>query len=52
MSLERCQRKFTERIEGLGQLTYEERLSRLGLTTLLERLTRGDLIEAFLIEVF
>jgi hypothetical protein len=47
MSLESCQRKFTKRIEGLGQLTYEERLSRLGLTTLLERRTRpiGGLIK-------
>ena len=44
--LERVQRRATEMIVGLGNMSYEERLRRIGLTTLEER-RRGDLIETF-----
>ena len=47
MDIEKVQREFTKRIDGLGLLTYRERLNRCGLTTLLERRARGDIIECF-----
>ena len=45
--LERGQKRATEMIVGLGNMSYEERLRRTGLTTLEEKRKRGDLIETF-----
>lgn len=47
LEIEKVQRDFTRRIQGLGLLSYRDRLTELDLTTLLERRARGDLIECF-----
>lgn len=43
--LERVQRRWTKRINGLGDLSYAERLSELGLYSVQGRLVRADLIQ-------
>ena len=43
--LERVQRRWTKRIEGLRDLSYAERLGELGLYSVQGRLTRADLIQ-------
>ena len=45
--LEQVQRRFTRRITGMGNLSYEDRLSALNLFSLRHRRARGDLIETF-----
>ena len=42
--LERIQKRATEMIEELRDLSYEERLKECGLTTLETRRLRGDKI--------
>ena len=42
--LERIQRRWTKRVQGLRDLSYSERLSELGLFSIQGRLTRADLI--------
>ena len=44
---ERLQRRATQIIPGLRDLSYEERLKECGLTTLETRRLRGDQIEVF-----
>ena len=46
-TLERIQRRATEMIPELRDLSYEERLKECGLTTLETRRLRGDQIEVF-----
>ena len=43
--LERIQRRWTKRVQGLRELTYAERLSELGLYSIQGRLIRADLIQ-------
>ena len=43
--MEKVQNRFTRRIPGMKNMTYDERLRRLGLWTLEERRNRADLIE-------
>ena len=43
--LERVQRRWTKRVEGLRDLSYAERLSELRLFSIQGRLTRADLIQ-------
>ena len=43
--LERVQRRWTKRIDSLGELSYAERLSELGLYSVQGRLMRADLIQ-------
>ena len=45
--IEKVQRHFTKRIEGMDGLTYEQRLQKLNLPSLEYRRLRGDLIEVF-----
>ena len=47
MEIEKVQRDFTRRINGIGLLPYSERLIKCQITTLVERRARGDLIECF-----
>ncbi len=47
LDIEKVQREFTKRIDGIGLMTYRERLELCGITTLIERRARGDLIECF-----
>ena len=46
-TLDRIQRKSTNIISGLRELSYEERLKECGLTTLETMRLRGDKIEVF-----
>ena len=46
-NLERVQRQFTKRIDGLSGLSYQERLNVLKLPSLEFRRIRGDLIEVY-----
>ena len=46
-NLERVQRHFTKRIDGLYNLSYNERLKTLNLPSLEFRRMRGDLIETY-----
>ena len=46
-NLERVQRHFTKRIEGLYDFSYNERLKILNLPSLEFRRMRGDLIETY-----
>ena len=43
--LERIQRRWTKRVEGLSDLPYCDRLSELGLFSIQGRLTRADLVQ-------
>ena len=45
--LENVQRRFTKRIVGAGDLSYEDRLVKFHLPSLEYRRTRGDLIEMY-----
>ena len=45
--VEKVQRRFTKRIKGMKDLTYEDRLKALKLPSLEYRRLRGDLIEVF-----
>ena len=45
--IERMQRRPTEIIQDLKDLSYEERLKECGLTTLETRRLRGDQIAVF-----
>ena len=45
--IETIQRRFTKRISGFGDKTYEERLRLLGLPSLEFRRIRGNMIEVF-----
>ena len=46
-NIERIQRNFTKRVNGLNELEYCERLKILSLPSLEFRRLRGDLIEAY-----
>ena len=45
--VEKVQRRFTKRIKGMNELSYEERLKALKLPSLQYRRLRGDLIEVY-----
>ena len=45
--IEKVQKRFTKRICGLNNLTYEERLKKLNLPSLEFRRARGDMIETY-----
>ena len=45
--LERVQRKWTKRVNGLGELPYAERLKQLDLYSIQGRLLRADLIQTW-----
>ena len=45
--LERVQRKWTKRVEGLGELPYPDRLRQLDLYSVQGRLLRADLIQTW-----
>ena len=46
-TLEDVQRRFTKRIVGMNELSYEDRLKKLNLPSLEYRRIRGDMIETF-----
>ena len=45
--IERVQRQFTKRINGLRFLSYSDRLKKLKLPSLVHRRERGDMIECY-----
>ena len=45
--IETIQRRFTKRISGCKDLSYEERLRHLGLPSLEYRRIRGNMIEVY-----
>ena len=45
--LEAVQRRMTEMVQGIRNLTYKDRLKHLNLHSLERRRVRGDLIEVF-----
>jgi len=46
-TIEKVQRRFTERLRGMSKLTYHQRLVKVGLESLELRRIRADLVLAY-----